>query len=221
MIYLLEDDVNICRLVTYALESQGMEAKGFDRPSLFWRAMAEQVPDLILLDIMLPEEDGLEILQRLKSSHKDLPVLLLTARDTEFDKVRGLDLGADDYIAKPFGMMELLARIRAALRRVEKPAETLTMGKLSLDCVAHSVTVAGEPVSLTLKEYELLRTLLSRPGAVFTRDQLLDGIWGYAFDGESRTVDVHVRTLRQKLGEAGQYIQTVRGVGYKMKEPET
>ena len=135
MIYLLEDDVNICRLVTYALESQGMEAKGFDRPSLFWRAMAEQVPDLVLLDIMLPEEDGLEILQRLKVSHKELPVLLLTARDTEFDKVRGLDLGADDYISKPFGMMELLARIRAALRRVERPSETLSMGQLVLDCI--------------------------------------------------------------------------------------
>ena len=148
-------------------------------------------------------------------------MLLLTARDTEFDKVRGLDLGADDYISKPFGMMELLARIRAALRRVERTGDTLTMGCLVLDCTAHTVTVNGRPVTLTLKEYELLRTLLSRPGAVFTRDQLLDGVWGYAFDGESRTVDVHVRTLRQKLGEAGQYIQTVRGVGYKMKkEPE-
>ena len=219
MIYLVEDDDSIRELVIYTLRSTGMEAKGFGLPSAFWRAMAEETPELVLLDIMLPEEDGLEILKKLRSRQatKTLPVIMLTAKGTEYDQVVGLDNGADDYIPKPFGMMELVARIKAVLRRTEKPVEekVLRLGELSVNPTRHVVQVSGETVNLTLKEFELLCLLLDNPGVVFTRDQLLNQIWGYSFDGESRTVDVHVRHLRQKLGDCGNYIETVRGIGYR------
>ena len=219
MIYLVEDDDSIRELVIYTLRSTGMEAKGFGLPSAFWRAMAEETPELVLLDIMLPEEDGLEILKKLRSRQatKTLPVIMLTAKGPEYDQVVGLDNGADDYIPKPFGMMELVARIKAVLRRTEKPVEekVLRLGELSVNPTRHVVQVSGETVNLTLKEFELLCLLLDNPGVVFTRDQLLNQIWGYSFDGESRTVDVHVRHLRQKLGDCGNYIETVRGIGYR------
>mgnify|MGYP000079099730 CR=1 FL=1 len=220
MIYILEDDASIRKLVVYTLNSQGMEAEGFERPSAFWSAMEEKKPDLVLLDIMLPEEDGLQVLKRLRldPSTQKLPVLMLTARSTEYDKVLGLDQGADDYIAKPFGMMELMARIRTALRHSggeAEPVHALTLGPLRIDPARHQVLAHGREVTLTLKEFQLLSLLVEHAGTVFTRDQLLNTIWGYEFDGASRTVDVHVRTLRQKLGEAGRCIETVRGVGYK------
>ena len=220
MIYLVEDDDSIRELVIYTLRSTGMDAKGFGLPSEFWHAMEEQLPELVLLDIMLPEEDGLEILRKIRGRQetKSLPVIMLTAKGTEYDQVVGLDNGADDYVAKPFGMMALVARIKAVLRRTaEKSAEgkVLQLGELRVDPVRHVVQAAGEPVNLTLKEFELLCLLLDNPGIVFTRDQLLNQIWGYSFDGESRTVDVHVRHLRQKLGDCGKYIETVRGIGYR------
>ena len=220
MIYILEDDASIRKLVVYTLNSQGMEAEGFERPSSFWRALEERQPDLVLLDIMLPEEDGLQVLKRLRadSNTRRLPVLMLTAKSTEYDKVLGLDQGADDYLAKPFGMMELMARIRTALRHSggeAEPVHALTLGPLRIDPARHQVLAHGREVTLTLKEFQLLSLLVEHAGTVFTRDQLLNTIWGYEFDGASRTVDVHVRTLRQKLGEAGRCIETVRGVGYK------
>ena len=221
MIYILEDDASIRKLVVYTLNSQGMEAEGFERPSLFWRALGEKKPELVLLDIMLPEEDGLQVLKRLRAdpNTRKLPVLMLTAKGTEYDKVLGLDQGADDYIAKPFGMMELMARIRAALRHVEQDQggeRIYQVGPLYVDPGRHIVRDGDRDVTLTLKEFQLLCLLLERRGTVFTRDQLLNSIWGYEFDGASRTVDVHIRTLRQKLGEAGSCIETVRGLGYKI-----
>lgn len=223
MIYLLEDDNSIRELVLYTLGSAGLEAEGFAHPTLFWEAMEQQLPDLVILDIMLPEEDGLSILRRIREEKatRRLPVMLLTAKSTEFDKVLGLDSGADDYVAKPFGMMELLSRIKALLRRAapepmqEADACEYCHGPITLNTAAHTVTADGERVTLTLKEFELLSLLLRHPGQVFSRDQLLNRIWGYSFDGENRTVDVHIRTLRQKLGRCGDYIETVRGVGYK------
>ena len=223
MIYILEDDASIRKLVVYTLNSQGMEAEGFERPSSFWRALEERQPDLVLLDIMLPEEDGLQVLKRLRadSNTRRLPVLMLTAKSTEYDKVLGLDQGADDYSAKPFGMMELMARIRTALRHSgqgENGGRTYQVGALYVDPGRHVVRDGERDVTLTLKEFQLLCLLLERRGTVFTRDQLLTTIWGYEFDGASRTVDVHIRTLRQKLGEAGACIETVRGIGYKVSE---
>ena len=210
MIYLVEDDENIRELVTYTLNSQGLEAEGFARPSDFWDAMSVAVPSLVLLDIMLPEEDGLSILKKLRTSRdtKKLPVIMLTAKGSEYDTVLGLDNGADDYIPKPFRMMELISRIRALLRRSQEQEK--------IPEYRHIVRVDGTEIILTLKEFELLCLLLSEQETVFTRAQLLDRIWGYEFDGESRTIDVHVRTLRQKLGSAGDCIKTVRGVGYKI-----
>ena len=220
MIYLVEDDDSIRELVIYTLANIGLPAQGFERPSLFWEAMAVQLPDLILLDIMLPEEDGLHILRKLRSDRATagLLIMMLSARTSEYDKVIGLDSGADDYLPKPFGMMELLARVKALLRRSEnrKVPVDYTLGCLYVCPDKHIVTVNGEPVTLTLKEFELLCMLLANRGFVLSRDQVLSKVWGYNFDGESRTVDVHVRTLRQKLGEAGQYVQTVRGLGYKI-----
>lgn len=221
MIYVLEDDASIRKLVVYTLQSQGMEAEGFERPSLFWQAVEEQVPQLVLLDIMLPEQDGLQILSRLRAmpATRQVQVIMLTAKGTEYDKVLGLDQGADDYVAKPFGMMELMARVRTALRRtrLEEPKEkTYTLGTLFVDPERHIVRDGDREVSLTLKEFQVLCLLLERAGTVFTRDQLLNTIWGYEFDGASRTVDVHIRTLRQKLGSSGDCIETVRGVGYKI-----
>ena len=218
MIYLLEDDDSIRDFVIYTLVSQGMEARGFDRPSAFWAGMEESVPSLVLLDIMLPEEDGMSVLKKLRESPRTrkLPVIMLTAKSTEYDKVMGLDAGADDYIAKPFGMMELLSRIRALLRRTETENGTLRCGILEVDPGQHIVRVRGQGTVLTQKEFEVLCLLLRNPGQVLSREQLIENVWGNAFTGESRTVDVHVRTLRQKLGEAGAYIETVRGYGYKI-----
>ena len=219
MIYLVEDDESIRELGIYTLKSQGMEAKGFERPSLFWKELEKEVPALILLDVMLPEEDGISILKKLRSrpDTRKLPVIMLTAKSSEYDTVMGLDSGADDYIPKPFRMMELISRIRARLRRAEdQSAEEYRLGNLYVCPSRHVVTVDQEPVSLTLKEYEMLCLLLKNSGIVLSRTQLLNQIWGYEFDGESRTVDVHIRTLRQKLGSAGELVETVRGVGYKM-----
>ena len=219
MIYLVEDDNSIRELVLYTLNASGLEAEGFERPSAFWGAMERQKPELVILDIMLPEEDGLSILRQLREKDRLLPVMMLTAKSTEYDKVVGLDAGADDYLAKPFGMMELMARVKALLRRSARREERTgqyTLGRLALNTAQHTVKVDGEAVTLTLKEFELLQLLLEHKGMVFSRDQLLNRVWGYAFDGENRTVDVHIRTLRQKLGPCGDYIETVRGVGYKI-----
>ena len=218
MIYLLEDDDSIRDLVLYTLQSQGMEARGFPLPSAFWEAVAEHIPSLVLLDIMLPEEDGISVLKKLRSSARTskLPVIMLTAKGTEYDKVLGLDAGADDYLAKPFGMMELLSRIRALLRRTQREADIYRCGVLTVDQTRHTVTVNGQEVILTQKEFEVLCLLLKNRGQVLSRERLIEDVWGYAFTGESRTVDVHVRTLRQKRGEAGAYIETVRGYGYKI-----
>lgn len=222
MIYILEDDAGIRKLVVYTLNSQGMKAEGFERPSEFWRAMEEKRPDLLLLDIMLPEEDGMEVLRKLRADPRTakLPVLMLTAKSTEYDKVMGLDEGADDYITKPFGIMELMARIRTALRHAGRGEEegSYRVGTLFVAPGRHIVKDGEREVTLTLKEFQLLCLMLRRQGTVFTRDQLLNTIWGYDFDGASRTVDVHIRTLRQKLGESGECIETVRGVGYKIAE---
>ena len=220
MIYFVEDDNAIRELVTYTLNSTGMDSRGFGEAESFWVAVKEQIPQLVMLDIMLPGEDGLQILAKLRSDPRTarIPVMMLTAKGTEYDKVLGLDAGADDYVPKPFGMMELLARVRALLRRTasRETADEYTIGPLYLSLSRHLVRVEGQEVSLTLKEYELLRTLVQNPGMVLTRDRLLTTIWGYAFDGESRTVDVHIRTLRQKLGAAADLIETIRGVGYRL-----
>lgn len=220
MIYFVEDDNSIRELVLYTLNNAGYEAEGFERPSLFWAALEKNTPRLILLDIMLPEEDGLQILKKLRTmtKTKKTPIIMLTAKSTEYDKVIGLDYGADDYLPKPFGMMELIARVKALLRRsevVDKERE-YSIGGLYLSPEKHIAKADGKEVSLTLKEFEMLTILVENQGLVFSRDQLLTKIWGYAFDGESRTVDVHIRSLRQKLGECGKLIETVRGVGYKI-----
>ncbi len=221
MIYCVEDDNSIRKLVLYSLTSAGLEAEGFAHPDTFWAAMARRIPQVVLLDIMLPEEDGISILKRLRADRRThrVQVILLTAKGSEFDKVVGLDAGADDYVSKPFGMMELMARVRSALRRAgDEESPALRLGPVAVDPDRHLVQVDGEDVALTRKEFQLLRLLLERRGTVLTRDQLLNTVWGYDFDGASRTVDVHVRTLRQKLGEAGNLIQTVRGIGYKMED---
>ena len=224
MIYCLEDDDSIRELVIYTLNQTGLTAKGFAVPSAFWKAMEEEQPSLLLLDIMLPEEDGLSILKKLRANpHTEkLPVMMLTAKGTEYDKVVGLDSGADDYMTKPFGMMELVSRVRALMRRtqttVQKESSGIQIGDLCVDESRHRVTVQGQEVLLTLKEYELLTFLLENRGLVFSRDQILDRIWGYHFDGESRTVDVHIRTLRMKLVACSNLIETVRGIGYRFSE---
>lgn len=226
MIYLLEDDTSIQNFVLYTLKNTGFEAEGFERPSDFWKQMEEEIPDLLLLDIMLPEEDGMEILKKLRDNRKtkNLPIIMLTAKGTEYDKVLGLDSGADDYVAKPFSMMELMSRIKALLRRSEikeEKKDTYQVEPLYVNISKHIVKVNDEEVnSLTYKEFELLSMLLQHQETVLSRDQILQSIWGYDFDGESRTVDVHVRTLRQKLGDAGKLIETVRGFGYKIGKAE-
>lgn len=218
MIYLVEDDESIRELVIYTLQTTGLTAKGFPCAKDFWNAMKQEYPSLVLLDIMLPDEDGLSILKKLRDAGptKRLPVIMLTAKGTEYDKVLGLDAGADDYVAKPFGMMELLSRIRALLRRTAVEEDVYRCGVLTVDPGRHTVTVDGREVVLTQKEFEVLCLLLKSKGQVLSRERLIEDVWGYAFTGESRTVDVHVRTLRQKLGEAGAYIETVRGYGYKI-----
>lgn len=220
MIYCVEDERNIRELIVYTLETSGFQAKGFCDGEELSAALEKKLPDLILLDIMLPGEDGMSILRRLKEEDRtcDIPVIMVTARGAEYDKVLGLDSGADDYIAKPFGMMEFVSRVKAVLRRrtPKVSANELGTGNIRVLIDQHKVFVDDAPVELTLKEFEMLRYLLENKGIVLTRDQLLTHIWGYDFDGETRTVDVHVRTLRQKLGEGGNHIETVRGVGYRI-----
>ena len=221
MIYCVEDDNAIRDLVLYTLGASGFQAKGFPDSTFFWQAMTEEKPELILLDIMLPGEDGITVLKRLRaaSATANIPVLMATAKGSEFDKVIGLDTGADDYLVKPFGMMEMIARIKAVMRRTApKTDQVLTCGDIVLDETRHIVTVDGKQVVLTLKEYELLKLLMENAGQVFTRDILLSRIWGQDYLGETRTVDVHIGTLRTKLAKGGEKIETVRGVGYKMVE---
>lgn len=230
MIYYVEDDTNIRDLAVYALKQAGYEARGFPGAEEFFAACKEETPELILLDIMLPEIDGLEILRMVRddAAMKTLPVIMLTAKGTEYDTVMGLDAGADDYLAKPFGMMELVSRVNALLRRVSMPATTvgdeLVAGPIVLTASAHTVTVGGEPVTLTLKEFELLRALMASEGRVLSRSQLLEEVWGITYVGETRTVDVHIQTLRQKLSRVKPGVEaaitTVRGVGYCFKGPE-
>ena len=220
LIYLLEDDKSIRDFVVYALNNSGMEVKEFSKPADFWDAIKKRQPNLLLLDIMLPDEDGLGILKKLrqKPETKNLLIIMLTAKGTEYDKIFGLDSGADDYVTKPFSVMELISRIKALLRRscnVEQEKE-YQIGELYLCPAKHIIMVNGENVTLTLKEFELLCLLIENPGAVITRSQIFNRIWGYDFDGENRTLDVHIRTLRQKLGECGYIIETVRGIGYKI-----
>lgn len=225
MIYFVEDDSSIRELVVYTLENMGLEVQGFGKPTEFWQAMQGQLPELILLDIMLPEEDGLSILRKLRENGttKRLPVMMLTAKDTEYDAVLSLDSGADDYVQKPFRMMELLSRVKALLRRTEERGKKLSefhLAELYVFPGRHLVQVSGQTITLTLKEFELLCLLLENMDIVLTRDQLLSHIWGGGAAKESRTVDVHVRTLRQKLGSAGRLIETVRGIGYKLASPK-
>ena len=222
MIFCVEDEKNIRELLVYTLETTGFEAKGITDSKELWSAMKEETPELILLDIMLPGEDGYAILEKLKnsSSTKDIPIIMVTAKDTEYDKVRGLEAGADDYVTKPFGMMEFVARVKAVLRRAKRQSDDkeLKCGGLRVHVGKHEVRYYDERVELTRKEFEMLQYLIENKGIVLTRNQLLGHIWGYDFDGETRTVDVHVRTLRQKLGDAGNMIETVRGVGYRIGE---
>ena len=228
MIYCVEDDAGIRELVVYTLQNTGLEARGFADGAALFEALRTEKPQLILLDIMLPGEDGITILRRLRAAQETarLPVILVTAKNTEYDKVIGLDSGADDYIAKPFGMMELVARIRAVLRRAGgesaegESSHVLVAGSICVDERAHTVHMGENEVQLTLKEYQLLCLLMKNRGAVLTRDVLLENIWGYGNESETRTVDVHIRTLRQKLGPGGSMIETVRGVGYRMGDHE-
>lgn len=221
MIFCVEDDESIRNMMVYTLRSSGFPVKGFGAGDALFAALEKETPQLILLDIMLPGMDGLEILQRLRlrSATANIPIIMATARGTEYDKVRGLDLGADDYLAKPFGMMEMVSRVRAVLRRTapKETEDTLHAGELTLSRREHIVTVSGETVALTLKEYALLELFMTHMGQVFTRDQLLSDVWGMDYAGETRTVDVHIGTLRTKLGKAGGMIETVRGVGYRLR----
>ena len=217
MIYLVEDDSNIRELVVYTLNQSGMEARGFGLPADFWAARREAIPDLVVLDIMLPQEDGLSILRKLRAraDTQKIPVILVTAKSAEIDKVKGLDGGADDYITKPFGVMEMISRVKALLRRSGGAGDgLLTCGSVTLDKEKRMVYVDGEPVELTYKEFELLRLLMKNHGIVISRDVIMERVWDSSFEGESRTIDVHVRTLRQKLGESGALIKTIRNVGY-------
>lgn len=222
MIFCVEDDAGIRDLMIYTLNASGFRAVGFENAKEFYTALADTVPELIMLDIMLPGEDGISILKRLKADARtaDIPVIMATAKGNEYDKVIGLDLGADDYLAKPFGMMEMASRVRAVLRRSGRAAEKpqlIRVGGLEMNLGEHIVTADGIRVQLTLKEFELLHTFMTNPGRAFTREQLLSSVWCEDFMGETRTVDVHVGTLRQKLGFCGKYIRTVRGVGYKLE----
>lgn len=221
MIFCVEDDSSIRDLMIYTLKASGFEAEGFADGGALFEALKVQKPRLIMLDVMLPGEDGISVLKKLrsKSSTADIPVIMATAKTTEYDKVLGLDSGADDYLSKPFGMMEMVSRIKAVLRRTEPKSEarTLSLGKISVNLAEHTVTSDGERVQLTLKEFDMLCLLMENSGRVYTRDQLLSKIWESDYAGETRTVDVHIGTLRTKLGKCGEYIETVRGVGYKME----
>lgn len=221
MIWCVEDDASIRDIEVYTLTSTGFEARGFDDGVSFWSALQTQKPDLVVLDVMLPGVDGIELLQRMKASAelRTIPVVMATAKGAEYDRIRGLDLGADYYLVKPFGVMELVSCVKAVLRRCrpDKAAHLLRSGGLVVDLDAHTVTVDGARVALTYKEFELLRLFLSHLGMAFTRDQLFQEVWGMDFCGETRTVDMHIRTLRQKLGPYGRRIETVRNVGYRME----
>ena len=222
MIFCVEDDAGIRDLMIYTLNASGFRAVGFENAREFYAALADDTPELIMLDIMLPGEDGISILKRLKADARtaDIPVIMATAKGNEYDKVIGLDLGADDYLAKPFGMMEMASRVRAVLRRSGRAAEKqqlIRVGGLEMNLGEHIVMADGIRIQLTLKEFELLRTFMTNPGRAFTREQLLSSVWCEDFLGETRTVDVHVGTLRQKLGFCGKYIRTVRGVGYRLE----
>lgn len=221
MIFCVEDDSGIRALMIYTLNSAGFEARGLVCGDELFEALQTKTPELIMLDIMLPGDDGITILKRLRSNPAtaDIPVIMATAKGTEYDKVIGLDLGADDYLAKPFGMMEMVSRVKAVLRRAKPKddAKVLQIGDLIMNTGEHTVTVKGERIQLTLKEYELLKKFMDNPGRAFTRDQLMESVWGGDFVGETRTVDVHIGTLRTKLGACSDYIETVRGVGYRME----
>lgn len=217
MIFIVEDDRNIQEIELFALKNSGYQAVGFETARDFFKALDERLPELILLDIMLPDEDGMSVLSRLRAraETKRIPVILVTAKSTEIDKVKGLDAGADDYIAKPFGVMEMIARVKALLRRSGVQEDSLlTCGSVTLDGEKRMVCVDGQPVELTYKEFELLRLLMKNHGIVISRDVIMERVWDSSFEGESRTIDVHVRTLRQKLGDAGALIKTIRNVGY-------
>lgn len=222
MIYYVEDDANIRELVVYTLNQTGLAAKGFPDAAAFFAASVEEKPSLILLDIMLPGEDGISILKKVRANAAttQTPIMMITAKTAEFDKVTGLDLGADDYITKPFGMAELVARVKALLRRsgMKTGAERLAHGDLTVDIARHTVTVGSLNVILTYKEFSLLAFLMENAGRAFTREQLLETVWGYDYEGGTRTVDVHVQTLRTKIGDCGKYVETVRGVGYRFGE---
>lgn len=222
MIYIVEDDNDIREMESYAIKNSGFDVQSFSNGDDFFEALIRLTPDLVMLDIMLPGEDGLEILRRIRQNEgtRDIPVIMVTAKTSELDKVKGLDMGADDYITKPFGVMELVSRVKALLRRCESAneAKTLTYKEITIDDHKHKVTVGGEACVLTYKEYELLKYLVANRDIALTREKLLGKVWGYDFEGESRTVDMHIKTLRQKLGKAGNYIVTVRHVGYKIGE---
>lgn len=224
LVYYVEDDASIRGAVLYALNSTGFEAEGFEDGESFFEAVSQQLPDIVLLDIMLPGIDGLEVLKCLRADRKtaDIPVILITAKGSEFEKVIGLDSGADDYVAKPFGVTELISRIKAVLRRVPRQdaAEQITVDGLTIDVRQHTVTIEGKEIDLTLKEFNLLHCLMRNEGRVFTRDELLGIVWGYDAETETRTVDVHIGTIRQKLGEYSSYIKTVRGLGYRFARNE-
>ncbi len=223
MIYVVEDDTGIRELLVYTLTGSGYETTGFSSPTLFWETMEKELPQLILLDIMLPGEDGISVLKKIRANPTtaSIPVMMVTAKSAEYDKVEGLDSGADDYLAKPFGMMELVSRVKALLRRAQTTTvPSLAYGGIEIEPNARTLSVNGIPVTVTLKEFELLQLFLKHPARVYPREELLNKIWGYTFEGESRTLDVHIRTLRQKLGDCGKYIETVRGIGYKLGEIE-
>ncbi len=223
LIYCVEDDDSIRELICYALKSGGYQAEGFAESGDFWRRMEENTPRLVLLDIMLPGEDGMQLLHKMKNdaAQRNIPVIMLTAKTTELDKVAGLDAGADDYITKPFSVLELLSRVRAVLRRSQPTgAETLSCGEVTMDPLRRTVTSCGHPVELTYKEFELLCYMMRNCDIVLSRTRLMENVWGFDFEGESRTVDMHIKTLRQKLGAGGSIIKTVRGVGYKVSQRE-
>lgn len=220
MIWCVEDDTGIRDIEVYALRSTGLEAQGFADGAAFWAALQHTRPDLVILDVMLPGKDGVQLLKDMKATaeFRDIPVIMATAKGTEYDKIQSLDLGADDYLVKPFGMMEMVSRVKAVLRRCAPKLDILQVGGLVLDVQGHTVTADGARISLTYKEFELLRLLMGHPNRVYTRDQLYEAVWGMDFVVETRTVDMHIRTLRQKLGACGQWIETVRNVGYLLRQ---